>query len=141
MSDAEAEVLALVRDWENAYRDRDVDALSRLVIGDGLQLVGTGADEVRFGMDEYLFQARRDFSQLGDDAAFTFSNVHTTVLGDAAFVYCDASIAGTAGGQPFAMSGMRLTAGLVLTGEGWRAAQLHLSVPDGAQAEGNSFET
>ncbi|WES63539.1 nuclear transport factor 2 family protein [Microbacter sp. GSS18] len=133
------EVEQLIAEWSDAYRARDIDALLRTAIGDDLQLVGTGADEVRFGLDEFRTQALRDFSQ-ADEAAFTFTNMRVTTVGDAAFAYCDVAVAGSAGGQSFEMSGLRMTAGLVRTDDGWRFVQTHLSAPDSAQADGQSFE-
>ncbi|GAA1061522.1 nuclear transport factor 2 family protein [Agromyces bracchium] len=140
MSDtAVDEVEAVLREWAEAYRARDMGALLRNAIGDDVQLVGTGADEVRFGLDEYRAQATRDFSQ-ADDAEFRLSNLRVTAIGGAAFAYCDVTASGSAGGQPFEMSGLRMTVGLVRTDDGWRFVQTHLSAPDRAQAEGRSFE-
>jgi len=136
---ATAEVEQLLKEWSDAYQARDIDTLLATAIGDDLQLVGTGADEVRFGLDEFRTQALRDFSQ-ADEAAFEFTDMRVTTVGDAAFVYCDVSVSGSAVGQTFAMSGLRMTAGLVRTDDGWRLVQTHLSAPDSAQAEGNSFE-
>jgi ketosteroid isomerase-like protein len=134
-----SEIEAVLDDWLAAYRDRDIDALLALAVGDDVQLVGTGGDEVRFGLAEYRAQAERDFSQ-ADEARFTVSNLHVAQFGDSAFLYGDVGVSGSVGGQSFDMSGLRMTAGLVRTPEGWRFAQTHLSAPDGAQAEGSSFE-
>jgi ketosteroid isomerase-like protein len=134
-----AQVEDLLQQWSQAYRAKDIDGLLGFAIGDQVQLVGTGVDEVRFGLDEYRAQAERDLSQ-ADEASMTFSNLQVTTVGDAAFAYCDVRVAGSAGGQSFDMSGLRATFGLVRTGEGWRLVQSHLSTPDSAQPEGSSFE-
>jgi ketosteroid isomerase-like protein len=104
-----------------------------------VQLVGTGADEVRFGLDEYRAQAERDLTQ-AEEASMTFSNLRVVAVGDTAFAYGDVRVAGSAGGQAFDMYGLRATFGLVHTGDGWRIVQSHLSTPDSAQPEGSSFE-
>ncbi len=138
-STAVDEVEALLTEWSVAYRAKDVDALLKTAVGDDVQMIGTGADEVRFGLEEFRTQAERDFSQ-ADETAMTFSNLHAARFGDAAFAYCDVTVSGSAGGQSFEMSGLRLTMGLVRTPDGWRMVQTHLSTPDSAQAEGQSFE-
>ncbi len=133
------EVEAVLNQWSEAYRAKDIDALVGFAIGDDVQLVGTGADEVRFGLDAYRAQAERDLTQ-ADEASMTFSNLRVTTVGDVAFAYCDVRVAGSAGGQAFDMSGLRFTVGLARTADGWRMVQSHLSTPDSAQDEGSSFE-
>lgn len=133
------EIQAVLEDWMSAYRAKDMDGLERTAIGDDIQLVGTGADEVRFGLAEFREQAMRDFSQ-ADELDMVFTDIRSTVIDNAAFVYCDVTVSGSAGGQSFEMSGLRLTLGLVRTPDGWRFVQTHLSSPDGAQDEGSSFE-
>jgi ketosteroid isomerase-like protein len=134
-----AEVEDLLKQWSQAYQAKDIDRLLGFAIGDDVQLVGTGADEVRFGLDEYRAQAERDLTQ-AEEASMTFSNLRVVSVGDTAFAYCDVRVAGSAGGQAFDMSGLRATFGLVRTGDGWRIVQSHLSTPDSAQPEGSSFE-
>jgi len=134
-----SEVEDLLEQWSKAYRAKDVETLLGFVIGEDVQLVGTGADEVRFGLDELRAQAERDFTQ-ADEASMTFSNLRVATAGDAAFAYCDVRVAGSAGGHSFDMPGLRSTFGLVRAGDGWRIVQAHLSMADGAQAEGSSFE-
>ncbi|WP_353809900.1 nuclear transport factor 2 family protein [Agromyces sp. SYSU T00194] len=132
------EIGAVLEGWSDAYRAQDVEALLAMGYGDDVQLVGTGADEVRFGLDEYRVQAERDFSQ-ADEVEMRFTNVHATIVGDAAFAYCDVAVVGTVGGQSFAAPGLRLTVGLVRTDAGWRFVQTHLSAPASGQGEGQSF--
>jgi ketosteroid isomerase-like protein len=133
-----SEVQALFERFMGYYNAKDVDALVSLTSGDDIMLVGTGADEVRFGLTGFRAQAERDFSQ-ADDLDISFDNLRVTSAGDAAFAYCDMTIAGSAGGEAFEMSGLRFTAGLIRTTQGWRIAQAHLSAPNMEQAEGSSF--
>ena len=134
-----AEVPALIHRWAEAYRAKDIEELVGFAIGDEVQLVGTGADEVRFGLDEYRAQVERDLTQ-ADEVAMSFLNLHIAEAGGAAFAYCHVRVAGSTGGQSFDMSGLRAAFGLVRTGEGWGIVQGHLSTPDSAQTEGSSFE-
>jgi ketosteroid isomerase-like protein len=133
-----AEVGSLLHQWAAAYRRKDTAALLQTAIGDEIQLVGTGADEVRFGMAEYQAQADRDFSQ-SEELRMSISNIRVSAVGDAAFAYCDAQVTGSAGGRPFLMTGLRCTVGLARTADGWRVVQTHLSAPAGGQATGSSF--
>jgi uncharacterized protein (TIGR02246 family) len=133
-----SEVEVLIQQWMDHYRAKDVDGLVSLMNGDDIVLVGTGADEVRFGLAEFRAQAERDFSQ-ADEVDISFDNLRVQAAGDAAFAYCDITITGSAGGEAFEMSGLRFTSGLIRTEQGWRIAQAHLSAPNMGQAEGNSF--
>lgn len=132
-----AQVAALLQQWSNGVRARDAASLVSLVVGD-VQLVGTGADEVGFGLEGFQSQVERDLGQ-ADDVEMSFSNLRVESFGDAAFAYCELAVSGTAGGQSFALSGLRCTFGLVRTAEGWRFAQMHSSAPAGGQEPGNSY--
>ena len=109
------------------------------MLSDLVVLVGTGADEVRFGLAAAREQLERDFGQT-DDVELTFDNLRINPAGDSvAFVYGDAVVAGWAGGEAFEMSGLRFTFGLIRTALGWRFAQVHVSVPNAAQDDGSSI--
>lgn len=138
MGDTTSEIRAMVQRFSEGYQSKDTEGLVALVTDD-CQLVGTGADEVRFGREGFRAQAERDFSQ-ADEVSMTIDGLRVIEAGDAAFAYGDVTVAGSAGGQSFSMSGLRTTLGFVRTSEGWRMAQMHLSVPDNAQTEGSSFE-
>jgi len=135
----EPEALALLQQWLACYRNKDVDGILALVSGDDVVVVGTGVDEVCFGLAALHAPMQRDFSQ-ADALDMTLSRVRAAAGGDAAaFVYCDAVVTGSAGGAAFEVSGLRFTAGLERTAQGWRFAQMHLSAPDAAQSEDSSF--
>ena len=139
MNDSAArEVADVVGRFMAAYDAKDAEALEDLIVGDEIVLVGTGSDEVVFGIAGFRSQTERDFSQ-SDDLAMVVDNLRITTLGDAAFAYCDVTVSGTAGGQAFQMPGLRCTFGLVRTADGWRFAQSHLSAPAGGQEVGSSF--
>lgn len=135
----ESAALALLQQWLACYRAKDVEGILALASGDDVVMVGTGADEVCFGLAALRAQTLRDFSQ-SDALDMTFSRVRVAVGGDAAaFVYCDVVVTGSAAGAAFEMPGLRLTAGLVRSAQGWRFAQMHLSAPNAAQDAGSSF--
>jgi ketosteroid isomerase-like protein len=100
--------------------------------------IGTGADEVRFGIDGYREQAERDLSQ-AESLDASFDNLRVSTHGDVAFAYVEPVIRATVGGQSLTLDGLRATFGLVRTPDGWRLAQGHLSVPDSQQEPGQSF--
>jgi len=133
-----SEVRALLQRFADSYTAKDADGLLSLASGEDVMLVGTGADEVRFGLAEYRAQAERDFSQ-SDEVRMVFDNLRVAAVGDAAFAYCDVAVTGSAGGEAFEMAGLRCTLGAVRTGQGWKVAQAHVSAPNTGQAEGSSF--
>lgn len=132
------EVESVVQQFMANYDAKDTEALEALLVGDGLTLVGTGADEVVFGIAAFRQHSERDFAQSGD-LSMTLDNLRVSTFGDAAFAYCDVTVSGTAGGEAFQMPGLRCTFGLVRTAEGWRFAQTHLSAPASGQEQGSSF--
>ena len=134
-----AEVRDVLDKMAGAYASKDVDAVLECFVDDGLVLVGTGADEVRFGMAEAQAQVERDMSQ-ADELSFDVENFRAHVVDDAAFAYADVTFRGEAGGQSFEVPA-RWTAGVVRTPDGWRFAQFHVSVAFGDQSEGESFPT
>lgn len=133
------EVRAVLDRFLELYRAKDSGGLLGLVTDDTM-LVGTGADEVRFGRDGFRAQAERDFSQ-ADEMSMTYDDLRVSVVGDVAFAYASVRVAGSAGGEDFEMSGLRATFALVRGADGWKLAQMHLSVSDSAQDEGSSFES
>jgi ketosteroid isomerase-like protein len=134
---ASAEIGALLHEMAARYGAKDADGVVAHFAGEDTVMVGTGADEVRFGMAEARAQVERDMSQ-SDDLSFGIENLRTNVFGDTAFTYADVTFSGSAGGASYEISA-RWTGGLVRTGDGWRFVQSHVSVPYGEQAEGESF--
>ncbi len=130
---------ALLGRFMAAYSSKDADAVVALFNPTDAMVVGTGHDEVRFGTDEVRAQVERDFSQ-SDELSATMSGLRVVRMGEAAFAFCEAMVSGSAAGRSFEMGGLRATFGLVDTPSGWQIAQLHLSVANAAQAEGESFE-
>lgn len=115
----------------------DADGVVALFTGDDAVVVGTGADEVRFGLADIRAQVERDMSQ-ADEISVVMENPRFNIAGDAAFVYTDARFVGSAGGESFELP-VRWTVGLINAEDGWKVAQFHVSVAYGEQAEGESF--
>ncbi len=132
-----AEVRAVLHQMAERYGAMDADGVVAAFVGEDTVVVGTGVDEVRFGLAEVRAQVERDMSQ-ADELALGVENLSVKVFGDAAFAYGDVTFTGSAGGASFEIAA-RWTTGLVRTSDGWRIAQFHLSVPYGEQAEGESF--
>ena len=134
-----AEVRAVLNQVADSYAAMDADGVVAAFVGEDTMAVGTGVDEIRFGLAEVRAQVERDMSQ-ADELTLGIGNLSTKVFGDAAFAYADVTFAGSVGEESFELAA-RLTTGLVRTEDGWRIAQFHASVPFGEQAEGESFPT
>ncbi len=132
-----AEVRAVLHQLADRYAAMDADGVVAGLVGEATVVVGTGVDEVRFGLAEVRALVERDMSQ-ADELALSIENLSVKVFGDAAFAYADVTFTGSAGGESFEISA-RWTTGLVRNSDGWRIAQMHTSVPYGEQAEGESF--
>ena len=139
MTDEQAidEVRAVLDEFAARYSAKDADGALAAMAGDDIVLVGTGADEVRFGLAEARAQIERDMSQ-ADELDFRFDDLRINVVGDTAFAFANVAFRGSAGEASFEMAA-RMTAGLVHTDDGWRFVQAHLSVPYADQPEGESF--
>ena len=133
---ASAEVRLLIDDMVARYGAKDADGVVATLAEEAV-IVGTGADEVRFGIAEARTQVERDMSQ-ADDLSFGIDNLRVNVVRDAAFTYADVTFRGSAGGVPFEIPA-RWTAGLVRIGSEWRFVQFHVSVASEEQTEGESF--
>jgi ketosteroid isomerase-like protein len=134
----EAAVLAVLDQFNDAYRDRDMERLLALFAPDpDVVLIGTGADEKRVGLAEIQAQAERDWSQ--SDAFFWewgWSSI--SAAGSVAWVALDAVGHVKVAGQELQLP-LRVTAVLEQRGAQWRFQQAHASLATPEQAEGESF--
>jgi uncharacterized protein (TIGR02246 family) len=137
MEQVKAAIEAVLGQMAERYAAGDVDGVLELFAGEESLIVGTGADEVRFGLAAIRTQVERDMGQ-ADSIAMRFGDLTVRVAGDAAFAYADAAFAGSVGGEDFSLP-VRMTAGLVRADGDWRIAQFHVSVAYGQQPEGESF--
>lgn len=134
---AVAEIQQVLDEFTGRYGAMNVEGVVALFAGDDAVVVGTGADEVRFGLSEIRSQVERDISQ-ADEISLVMENQRFSVAGDAAFVYADARFVGSAGSESFQLP-VRWTLGLVHPEDRWQIMQFHVSVAYGEQAEGESF--
>ena len=132
-----AEVRSVVYRMAECYGTKDVDGVLDTFVGEGSSLVGTGSDELRFGLAAVHLQIARDISEV-DTLSFGMEAVRVDVFGDAAFAFANAVISATFGSEQFRFP-VRSTFGLVRTDDGWRIAQLHTSIAHRQQGEGRSF--
>lgn len=131
-----SEIQHVLEEFIGRYGAMDTDGVVGLFADDAV-VVGTGADEVRFGLGEIRTQVERDMSQ-ADEISIVMENPRFNVTGDAAFVCADALFVGSAGGESFELP-VRWTAGLTHQEDGWKFAQCHVSVAYGEQPEGESY--
>ena len=134
---AVAEVRSVVYQMAERYGALDADGVLAMFVEENTVLVGTGADEVRFGTAEARLQVVRDMSEV-DGLSMGMENLSVNVFGEAAFAYSDAVINASVDGESFKFP-VRATIGLIRTSDGWRIAQIHFSVAYGEQAPGRSF--
>lgn len=133
----EAEVLGVLNEWLQSYKERDIDGLMALVApDDDLFLFGTGLDEKRVGPDEFKYQAQRDWSQT-DELSFNFTSYHVSAAGPVAWVASEGLGYGRAGGQAIEFP-LRMTTVLEQREGQWLIVQSHVSLPSAAQEEGDS---
>ena len=137
MEQVKAAIEAVLERVAERYAAGDVDGVVALFAGEESLIVGTGADEVRFGLAQIRAQVERDMTQ-ADQMSMRFGDLMVRVAGEAAFAYADAAFAGSVGGEEFRLP-VRMTAGLVRADGDWRLAQFHVSVAYGEQPEGESF--
>lgn len=130
------EVAGLLDALASAYSAKLPDQAVELFTEDAV-VVGTGADELRFGLEEVRTQIERDISQ-ADALRATYSGLRVGAMGDVAWLYASLVAEVTIGEDEITMS-MRFTATAVRSDQGWRFSQAHFSLPFAEQAEGESF--
>ncbi len=134
---AEAEVVATMERYAEAYRRKDIKTLSDLFSTD-ITGYGSGPDEVIGNHREFIRQIRRDVTQ-ADLLSVTFSE--RKIFGDGRVAWATAKntiVFTTDGITKEALRG-RSTMVLRNTGSRWIIEQLHFSLPYGGQTEGQSF--
>ena len=132
-----AAIRSVIYRMAERYGAGDVNGVMESFVGDGVSIIGTGADEIRFGPTEVQIQVARDISE-ADALSMSMDNIRVDVFGDAAFAFADSEIHARFGDQNHSFP-IRATFGLVRTGDGWRIAQNHVSVAHRGQSEGRSF--
>ena len=139
-AETEAEVIAVLNRFAQAYEERKIDDFMALLAPDpDVVLIGSGVDEKRVGRDEIKAQAERDWTQ-SEASSFEFGWTLVSKAGSIALVAADANIRVKMAEQEAVFPG-RLTAALDKRGGKWLFSQLHFSMPASGQAEGESWPT
>src|SRR5262245_8959122 len=136
----EAEVREVLARIVDTAERRDVDGAMAMFADDAdVFLYGTGVDEARKGLREIRQQIERDLSQ--SDAWFwTLGPQSVSSAGAVAWTAGDLVIRVVMGDRTVDIP-HRLTLVLERRDGRWFVLQMHLSVPNGAQAIGQSFPT
>src|SRR5262245_7800310 len=136
----EAEVTDLLAQLVDIAGRRDVEAAVAMFADDpDVFLYGTGVDEARKGLAEVRAQITRDLSQ-SDAWSWTLRQQTISSAGAIAWTAGDVVIRVVVGDRTLDIP-HRLTTVLERRGGRWLVLQMHLSVPNGAQAIGQSFPT
>jgi uncharacterized protein (TIGR02246 family) len=134
----DAAIRKVLDEFAAAYSARDVEAVLSLFSKDPRAvLVGTGADEIRIGPDQFREQTERDLSQ-AESIELHLGDVMVSGHGDVAWTFAEPVVTATVGGQQMRMP-VRMTLVLVQEGGDWRIHSGHLSVAATEQASGESF--
>ncbi|MFA5354995.1 MAG: nuclear transport factor 2 family protein [Thermodesulfovibrionales bacterium] len=134
----EGEIMAMLRDFTDAYEKRDMERLLSCFAPDpDVMIIGTGPDEKRVGPGEIRAQVERDWQQ-SESVRLEFGRTSISASGSIAWVAADLTFHAQAEGKRIVMTG-RLTAVLEKRGDRWLWMLSHFSVPAGGQAEGESF--
>jgi uncharacterized protein (TIGR02246 family) len=134
----EAAIRKVLDEFAAAYTARDADAVLRHFTDDpdGV-LVGTGADEVRIGPDQFREQIERDLSQ-ADRVELHLGDIKVSGRGDVAWAFAAPVVTVTVGQDHIRMP-VRMTVVLVQESGEWRIHSGHLSVAHAEQEVGDSF--
>lgn len=130
------EILATLDKYVEWYSNKDLEGLlsscSRSISG-----FGSGPDEVVAGRSSLAAQLKRDFSQ-ADSIRIAFDSIRVDGAMPVAWVTANCSFDAESGGEPVCMKG-RITLVLRNTGSRWLFEQIHFSMPNQSQAEGQSY--
>lgn len=131
-------ILATLDEYAAAYCAKDIDRLMALFVpGEGISLIGTGADELCSGRREVAGVFARNFR---DATALRFDRGWTDVAihGDAATVALALTIQLSADGREFSVP-VRWTVTLTRTDEGWKWVHRHASAAAASQDAGSAY--
>ena len=135
--DREAEVIATMERYAEAYKKKDITTLSEIFAPD-ITGFGSGPDEIIGNHRDFIRQIRRDITQ-ADILAVVFSDQKIFGDGRVAWATSQSTMTFTVNGSKKETLCGRSTMVLRNTGNRWLIEQLHFSLPYGGQAEGQSF--
>lgn len=133
-----AGVRATIQALADAYAARDIKAFEACFAPDAdVILIGTGADERRVGWPEVKAQAQRDWAQ-AEEAWIVHGPLAISAAGNVAWASGDENFHVRAFGREFSLAA-RVTYVLERRGDRWLLVHSHSSIPNVAQAPGESF--
>ena len=137
-SKTKAAAVATLNQMAKAYAKRDLNGLLALWARDpDVSVIGTGIDEKRVGLAELKTQFQRDWAQ-SEAASLKFGKVSVSAAGPVAWLMSDVTFNVKTAGNESSFPG-RLTGVMEKRGRKWLWTQMHVSVPYGAQAVGQSW--
>jgi ketosteroid isomerase-like protein len=134
----QAAVQATLRQWKDAYSQRDLDGALAVIAPDADVVgIGTGPDEWRVGPEAFKAQLERDFAQ-SQALSVDYEPLVVSEAGRVAWVAGRARVRARVEGQELTLAG-RFTAVLEQRQDRWLLVQTHFSLPAAEQDEGRSF--
>ena len=133
----EAEVIGIMNRYATAYQKKDVKTLAE-IFSPGITGFGSGPDEIITNHADLLRQIKRDISQ-ADILSVEFTDRRISGDGRVAWVTSKNTMTFTMDGTKKQAIRGRATMVLRNTGSRWLIEQLHFSLPNGGQSEGQSF--
>lgn len=134
-TDAQAEVMTVLERFNEAWSERDLEALIDLLAPDSdVVFYGTGVEERSIGLEEICAHAEQTWSQT--DSLFQEVGWHSiTVRNDVAWVAADSVAHVETGGRAMQFP-LRQTGVLVERDGTWLIAQWHASMGSGGTDRG-----
>ncbi len=125
---SKADIAALTTTIANAYRTRDLDALTTLfATTHPVTAFGTGVDETCIGLEEVRAQFKKDWVAL-EAGSVEFLDNNITINGDVAWVMSSCTLAFRIDGVDGSATA-RSTLVCVAESGAWRIAHWHISIP------------
>ena len=139
MTDHDA-VMATLEEYADAYCAKDVDRLMAIFTdGEGISLIGTGADELCSGRAQVASVFERNFRD-ASAKKFAWQWTDIAVHGTAATVAVTLDIHLECDGESLTVP-IRWTVSLVKVGEAWKWVHRHASSAASSQDEGTAYPT
>ena len=132
------EVAVTLQGFFEAYGKRDLNGVLAFWAPDpDVTMFGSGADEKTVGINQFPKIVMRDWSQ-SDKATANFKDIAVSAAGTVAWFAADIIFKVQTGVDKFEFGG-RLTGVMEKRGGEWLLAQMHFSVPNSTQAQGQSW--
>lgn len=136
----QTEVTQAFKGMFEAYKKQDLQGVLSFWAPDpDMFVLGSGVDEKAIGTAQFTEQLRRDWAQ-AKILSIGVKNFAVSTAASVAWFSADVNLRGSESGNEFDMP-LRLTGVMEKRYGRWLWVQLHLSSPNTAQAEGQSWPT